>query len=205
MRPAKPIGLVKRENDRADRTEAERALRPERALPLQAPARLKGHDIAAETWRRIMRTYSGIEAEVVTRLDMDLLIDYCILAEQVTELDRMRKTAYRLWLELAEAHDRIDGKVQKALQDEEKDLAEQLQDEMVQIAVRVVGAFDAVVKLDSRVDRKRDLLFKLRQSLYLTPRARAGTAPKRKDAEQPKDELEMLLDDVTDFVNGDRG
>jgi hypothetical protein len=44
-----------------------------------------------------------------------------------------------------------------------------------------------------------------RQSLYLTPRARAATAPTKKEKEAPPDELETLLDDVSDFVNGEKG
>jgi len=59
-----------------------------------------------------------------------------------------------------------------------------------------------VVKLDGRVDRKRSLLLQWRQSLYLTPRARAGAAPAKKEKEEAPDPLEMLLNDVSDFVNG---
>jgi hypothetical protein len=41
-----------------------------------------------------------------------------------------------------------------------------------------------VVKVDGRVDRKRALLLQLRQSLYLTPRSRAGVMPKSKSEEK---------------------
>lgn len=163
-------------------------MRPERALPMRAPAQLAGHAVAEVAWRRIMRTYGQLESEIVTRLDQDLLIDYCILVEQSSELDTMRKAAYQLWLELGKKHDEL--------------VKEEKRDDAVIAATAVVGAFDAVIKLDGRADRKRDLLFKLRQSLYLTPRARAGTAPVKKEKEEPPDELERLLDDVTDFVNG---
>ena len=75
--------------------------------------------------------------------------------------------------------------------------------EAVALTSKVIGAFDTVTKLDSRADLKRDLMFKLRQSLYMTPRARAGVAPTSKEPEEPPSELEQLLDDVTGFVNGD--
>jgi hypothetical protein len=60
-----------------------------------------------------------------------------------------------------------------------------------------------VVKIDSRVDRKRALLLQQRQALYLTPRARAGAIPVQKQAEEPADDMDQLLSEVTRFVNRD--
>jgi hypothetical protein len=64
---------------------------------------------------------------------------------------------------------------------------------------------DALIKLDARVDRKRAHLHKLRESLYLTPRARAGVAPAAAQAEEPPDEMEQLLGEVVQFVNEGKG
>lgn len=194
MPARKPSTLIQRHEtaaEKAVRSGRESQLRPERALPSAAPAALRGHSTAQAAWRRLLRTYAQLEGEIVTRLDLDLLVDYCLLAEQVIQLDKMRLAAYKIWLELSQEHDELVE-------------AEKFDDAVI-AGVRVVGAFDAVVKLDGRADRKRDLLFKLRQSLYLTPRARAGTAPAQKEAEPPPDELELLLNDVTDFVNGEGG
>ncbi|GAP11755.1 hypothetical protein BECAL_02948 [Bellilinea caldifistulae] len=174
----KPRALIVRHETAAEKTERESremAMRPNRDLPLSAPARLRGHEIAEATWRRLMREFMSLEGEIVTRLDFDLLVDYCILTEQVHELDAMRKAAYDRWVSLQ---------------------IEQASEETL------VEAYDVVVKLDSRTDRKRALLLQIRQSLYLTPRARAGVAPAKKEPDEPKDELEKLLDDVSDFVNG---
>ena len=192
MPARKPADLIVRAETKADkerRVDGERSLRPRRELPMDAPARLDGHDIARGAWRRIMRIFADLEAEVVTRLDQDLLIDYCILLEQVVELDHMRKAAYRVGLQLAERHRQL--------------ISEDKSDDAVLLAIKIVGAFDAVLKLDARADRKRDLLLKWRQSLYLTPRARAGAAPAKKEPEPPPDDFEQLLDDVSEFVNGD--
>ncbi len=180
MPARKPKALIVRHETAAEksrRESGEMAMRPNRELPLNAPSRLRGHEIAEATWRRLMREFMSIEGEIVTRLDFDLLADYCILIEQIHELDAMRKTAHDRWRELL------------------KDQSDE----------KVIEACDMVVKLDSRADRKRALLLQLRQSLYLTPRARAGVAPSKKEADEPKDELEMLLDDVNDFVNGGSG
>lgn len=190
---------------------------PAHELPMQAPARLKGHAVAAEAWRRLMRGWSEIEAQVVTRLDMDLLVDYCILMEQVSELDRMRKVTYGLWLEMGAAHEKLkrliaetETEAKKARESDPEKAGqaaakiEHLEEQAILAAAKVVDAFEAVVKLDSRGDRKRALLLQWRQSLYLTPRARAGAAPSKKEKEpETVDPLEQLLNNVTDYVNGD--
>ena len=194
MPARKPAGLIQRHETAAElarRAANETALRPGRALPAQAPAQLAGHKFAEIAWRRLMRIYGELEAEIVTRLDLDLLLDYCLLAEQVAELDAMRKSATEIW-------EQLDARRLELLK-------EQKPDEALVMAIKVTDAFDSILRIDGRVDRKRDLMFKMRQSLYLTPRARAGTAPAKKEKEDPPDELEQLLDDVSDFMNGDQG
>ena len=225
MPARKPQGLKTRHDTKAEietRVSNEESMAPERELPMNAPARLEGHKVAGEVWRRLMRGWAEIEARVVTRLDMDLLVDYCLLMEQVGELDLMRKTTYTMWLELGVAHDKS---IKQALEAKRKaDEAVKLANETgaeppeqgpgslaevakweakaIQMAAKSLDAFEAVVKLDGRVDRKRSLLLQWRQSLYLTPRARAGAAPAKKEKEEAPDPLEMLLNDVSDFVNG---
>ena len=73
-------------------------------------------------------------------------------------------------------------------------------EEAAKVASRVIDATNEVVQLDSRADRKRDLLLKLRQSLYLTPRSRAGVAPKDKKEEPPEDPFETLLNALPNRV-----
>lgn len=163
-----------------ERAAQEEMLQPGRSLPVE-PARFADHQVAGATWRRLMREFNGVEGVIVTRLDMDLLIDYCLLEEQITEIDKMRGMAYETWLTLSKKYKMV------------KELGED--EEAVLMAIKVVGAFDAILKLDGRADRKRDLLLKMRQSLYLTPRARAGTAPKGKKEEPPEDPFEKMLND----------
>lgn len=227
MPARKPKALIVRHDTAAEsqkRTDRESAMRPGRGLPMDAPARLDGMDVGQATWRRLMREFAGIEGEIVTRLDMDLLVDYCALSDQLAQIDLMRNTTYKMWLDLGLTLDEASKQVLKArtaAKAAEKAAAEsgvempdkgmgslaeveRWEAKAVELASKCLDAFEAVVKLDGRADRKRDLLFKLRQSLYLTPRARAGAAPDKKE-EEPKvvDPLEALLDDVNDFVNGD--
>lgn len=225
MPARKPQGLKTRHDTKADietRVAQEESMAPERDLPMAAPARLKDHPVAAEVWRRLMRGWAGIKAKVVTELDRDLLVDYCVLMEQVGELDLMRKTTYQMWLELGVAHDQAIHKSAEAKNAAEEtakmvkatggelpekgpgSLAEVMkwEEKAVALASKSLDAFEAVVKLDSRVDRKRALLLQWRQSLYLTPRARAATAPEKKEKPEEPDPLAMLLDQVGDFMNG---
>jgi phage terminase small subunit len=110
---------------------------------------------------------------------MDQLIDCCIVEEQKSEIDQMRRAAYDSMLVLAKELEKLrkKGDIEGA----------------AKVASRVIDATNEVVQLDSRADRKRDLLMKLRQSLYLTPKARAGAAPKTKLDEPPEDPFEQLL------------
>lgn len=190
MPARKPKALIVRHETAAEsqaREESEARLRPSRQLPVNAPAQLKDMKVAAETWRRVMREYRSVEGEIVTRLDLDLLMDYCVLAEQVSELDGMRATSREIYKFLSKQYSQF--------------LKNGQETEAFMMANKVTSSFDAIVKLDGRVDRKRDLMFKMRQHLYLTPRSRAGVAPNQKEREKEEDPLEAFLNEVTDYVN----
>lgn len=184
MPARKPQSLNSRHDTNADK--AARARREEstagRPLAKAPPPALAKHAVAAATWRRLLREFGELESQLATRLDQDLLVDYCLQMEQVSELDHMRTVAHALWLKLSGEHDRLSQAGQY--------------DAAISIAVSVVGAFDAVLKLDARADVKRKGLLGLRQALYLTPRSRAGAAPAAKPAPEPADEMEDMLRDL---------
>lgn len=192
MPTRKPTALIERHDttaETANREGRDAALRPERRLTVNPPAQLKGHKVAQKVWRRLMRMYGELDAEIVTRMDVDFLVDYCMLTEQVLELDQMRQSAVSVWERLQRLLDEFTG----------DPVAE------YKLAVQVGQALNDVVKFDGRADRKRDLLFKMRQSLYITPRARAGSIPNQKKPEKPLDDMEALLGGARDILeNGDR-
>jgi hypothetical protein len=212
MPAKKPAGLITRAETKADkaaRIAREDALKPSRELPKRPPTALAGHKVAQATWRRSMATYLDLEASIVTRLDLDLLVDYCLLMEQVTQLDEIRGAAYQAWSEINRKFNELcaAGKPDK----EKKTVSmETVQpptaEELGKMATRLQAAMTAVKDIDGRADRKRSLLLQLRQSLYLTPRSRAGTAPvSREDAPEVVDPMEQLLGQVTSYVNGESG
>lgn len=178
MPAGKPSALHTRHATKAEaeKRSAVESLMSGRALSARVPGRLKGHGPATAAWRRLMAELKELEAVIVTRLDLDLLIDYCMLTEQVEELDELRRDTYR------------------AIKDRQAEKQPIEEDDI-----------DAVIKIDGRVDRKRALLLQMRQSLYLTPRARAGVAPKEKEPKSQEDPMEAILNGSNNFANGDPG
>jgi len=167
---------------RKKRTDGEAALRPRDPLRLKPPVRLTGHPGARALWRRMIRMYSGLAAEIVSSLDQDMLVAYCLLDEQEAEMDRLRAAAMKNYTKAQKTLDR---------RAKNEDVAPKL---LIQWQNSVNWGLDEIVKLDARVDRKRALLHTLRQSLYLTPRSRAGVAPPEKPPEEPKSEMAKIID-----------
>ena len=126
-----------------------------------------------------MQLYSELSAEVVSSLDLRLLTDYCLMVEQIGELDALRAAAYKLYSELEKKQAAL-AKRKKAMDGDA-------------LAGSIGYIADVVIKLDARVDRKRALLLTLAQSLYLTPRARAGYIPPKKPAPVSRDEMDEIL------------
>lgn len=183
MPAPKPLELHNRHNTKAEkqaRLDAEAALHPEKGMPSTTPATIKDDKIAAKTWRRMLKEYGHLKAELVSRLDIDLLLDYCIVTSQIVELESMRSNSFKVWKYLN------DQRVQLAKDD----------DHLGALALidKIQKAYDVIIKIDARLDAKRKLIFSYRQSLYLTPRSRAGVKPAEdteKDA--PVDPLEAAL------------
>lgn len=173
------------------RAEAESALVPKRKLPESEPALLKGHLTAAREWRRLIALYNSLEAEIVSRLDMGMLLDYCMLIEQLEELDELRAASVKGW---RSAQAILDAFGQQQADDDAESIDIKT---WIKAQEAVNWAYDKIIKIDGRVDRKRALLLQLRQSLYLTPRSRAGVSPSEKAKEEPKDDMEKLLESMT--------
>lgn len=190
MPARKPSGLNVRHDtldDIEQREAGENALKPKRGLPVLEPRELEGHPLAAKEWRRLMRMYNGLEADIVSRLDIGMLLDYVILLEQMSELDELRAAAMREWRTLQAVVDDLQG-----ICDAEPELCDRKG--LMQAAEAAGFAFEKIIKVDGRVDRKRSLLLSLRQSLYLTPRSRAGVTPNEKPKEAQRSDLDALLD-----------
>jgi phage terminase small subunit len=185
MPAKKPSSLITRAETKADkqaRKDAESVMEPKELLKLEPPQALTGHAVAKKMWRRMITMYRGLDAKIVSRLDEDMLVDYCILYEQGQELDKLRTAAGRNYT-----------KAQKVLDKkfESDDIDPKT---LIKLSNSVNWCLGEIVKLDARADMKRKHLFTLRQSLYMTPRSRAGVAHAEKPKKQPKSDMANLLD-----------
>ena len=184
MPASKPSTLNTRDetkSDRAARAAAESAMTPKTELKRKPPVSLNKHKVAVETWRRVVGLYMEVEGKIATSFDEDLLVKYCLLEEEVIELAEMRKTIKKEW------QDQLKGA--KRIKPNDENLKE-----WVRMWEVVNGLFMRFQGMDARLDGKRKLLHSLSQSLYLTPRSRAGVEPPMKEPEQPKSEMEKALD-----------
>lgn len=99
MPATKPIELHS-QNDRhttrkAARAAAEDAMNPGRTLPVNPPAELKEYPIAMQVWRRTVRLFDGLQANILTALDRDLLIEYSLSMQFIDDLRRLRAGAIK--------------------------------------------------------------------------------------------------------------
>lgn len=125
--------------------------------------------------------YLTLDARIVSLLDVGLLIDYCIATQQLSEIDDLRGVAMN-----------NQNNAQSNL--EKLDPAKTDPKTLAQLTQAVNWAFDLILKLDARVDNKRKMLHTMRQSLYLTPRSRAGAQPTEREPEKPKSKMAQIID-----------
>lgn len=183
MPPKKPSTLnVRHDNkqDLADRAKSESMLTPKTELTLKYPPALNKHKVAIETWKRIVGLYLEVEGKIATSFDSDILAKYCLLEEELIELSEMRAVIKKEWETNLKQANKI------------KPTAETLKD-WVKMWDIVNALFQRFQGIDARLDGKRKLLHTLSQSLYLTPRARAGVEPPMKPEPEPPSEMENLL------------
>jgi len=180
MAPRKPAALISRDETKADRqarVDGESALQPATTLTQKPPAQLLGHHVAWSHWKRLIGLYQEVEGKVVTAFDVDLLLDYCLVIEE------LRVDLPKLQNMLMATYERLDEKSKDVVDDE---TLFKLTRELSNLAARIQA-------MDARRDRKRTLAQNLRQTLYLTPRSRAGVAPPTKPPEEPDDDMDKLL------------
>ena len=117
-------------------------------------------------------------------LDRGLLIDFCIACEQLAQIDGLRTIAMQ-------NYNKAQQSLEKILNSRKQEINAKL---FMQLNNSVNWSMDQIIKLDARADAKRKMLLSMRQSLYLTPRARAGAAPSEKPVEKPKSAMAQLID-----------
>ena len=168
--------------DRSRRADRETALTPRKPLTVKSPAELTGA-VGQKTWKETVSLYFTLDARIVSILDRGLLIDYCIACDQLAEIDGLRVAAVNQYISAKEALEKL--LAQKG---------ELNAKTFLQVNNSVNWSYDEILKLDARADQKRKMILSMRQSLYLTPRARAGALPSEKQPEKPQSAMSQLID-----------
>lgn len=183
MPARKPQDLITRSETKATkrrRAANETSLTPKNPLTVVPPPQLTG-DVARDTWQETVTLYFALDARIVSILDRGLLLDYCTTTQQLAEIDELRRQAMQNYI-------KANGALDKA-HEKETDAKG-----MAKLIAAVNWSLDEIIKLDGRADRKRALLHTMRQSLYLTPRSRAGVAPPEKPPEKPRSRMAEIID-----------
>lgn len=183
MPARKDSSLNKRHDSKKDkqaRESAENALRPVTKLTLQPPGALDGHPHARTVWKRTISLYAETTGEIITAFDENLLIKYCLAEDELFELQDVRKEIASLWKKHNATLKKLKPKI-----DNLKDYLTALDQ-----ANALLKQFQG---MDARLDGKRKMLLAMEQSLYLTPRSRAGVAPPEKPDEEPDSDMDKLL------------
>lgn len=188
-KPATLINSADTKANKAARASAEAALTPRTALSIKPPASLNGHKEAVAVWKYTLKLYGETQGTIVTGFDLGIMTDYCLMVEQLVELETLRRQSFDSCALVRKSLNAITAKIKA--KDAKQILAEQLA-----VNEKLESILDLIIKLDARIDRKRSLIHTLRQSLYLTPRSRAGVAPTEREEEE-KDEMTKLLEEVT--------
>ncbi|MHB9031911.1 MAG: hypothetical protein ACYC6L_02575 [Anaerolineae bacterium] len=186
-------------SEKEGRAENEAAMRSENELALRIPPQLNGLKVAQDTWRKLITEFNAIEGKWVSKLDQSLVVNYCILVEQISELDQMRAAAYRQWLNQAQIVEQVQNDTEMAMRYSGGDDKGGLVDKAIDLVRQVESLQNQVLKFDARVDRKRALAMQYMQNLYMTPRARAAVVPTVKTPAGPDDPMTQLLNSAGDL------
>lgn len=187
MPAVKPLSLIRRHSTKEEleeRESAELSLVPTTQISAKPPALLQKHKVARETWTRLVGLYFETEHTLITAFDQDALVKYCLLEEECVWLESMRTAVYKQAVSLQTKLGKM--KITATTEAEKIKLYYSLLEQYNALIARVQG-------LDARLDGKRKLSHSLSQSMYLTPRSRAGVNPTAKPPEE-KDEFGKKFD-----------
>jgi phage terminase small subunit len=182
--PAKKLSALTNRHETKEekslREEGEKAKTPKTLLSSNPPKMISSNKTAAATWARLIGLYSEVEGTITTAFDQDLLIKYCLLEDECIKMAGLRDAILKDYNTVANQMSKLKPKGEEIKQ-------------YFKCLEQVNALLARYQGMDARLDGKRKLLHSLAQSLYLTPRSRAGVSPTNKKPEEPVDPIEELL------------
>ena len=140
---------------------------------LKCPAYVKNDVYAYAKWKEITRVYRDID--FVSSGDIGLLGRYCMTFSEYNKL--------------LEHHKRIDN-IDYLDADEQGILEKQFGEDMAKNLLNKINyivSVDGVLKLDTAINKKQDMLIKMEDRLFLNPLAKVKNVPKQE--KKPEDPL----------------
>lgn len=198
MPARKPAALQQGHDTNAEKDARQNMESLAKTLPVSKtpPRELRGFEIARRTWRTIVGDFLKTEGMELDKLDKHILLDLCLAEEEMVELMKMRVVAFRQW----EANNEDIKSSKASVARLVREVAEEFElSEARRIALGFLKKnqelYKTILSLDARIDQKKKLKVTYYQSLYLTPRARAGAHPsaKKDERNEPLDPMEALL------------
>ena len=167
--------LTKAEIER--RKEAEIKLGKNDISKLRPPDYLKLDIVAYKQWQKLIKDYKEAASnghEILSTTDIDILAKYCITYSEYLSLIERRKRIDDIdFVSLREDAKKIKGEKRKSM------------NEMLRL--------DNILKIESAVNKKHDLLIKLEDRLFLNPLAKVKNVPK-KEKDKPINPMEEEYD-----------
>jgi hypothetical protein len=187
MPARKPPALTNWHQTKAERQTKEAAhavMTPKTQISEIPPKVLKKNSHAAATWRRLVGLYLNVEGGIINSFDERVLIQYCLAESELREMYKVRAEIKAMLDKHLEFLNSFDPK------------ADQLKD-YANLLAHANMLLERYQGMDGRIDGKRNVVFSMAQSLFLTPRSRGGIKPPEKPAEGPKSEMDRLLEEHT--------
>jgi phage terminase small subunit len=188
-RTGKHSSLVRKnetKHERTARASRESMVKPLTELTITPPAELKGKRFACVEWVRVLTLQAETQAAkdgapIITAFDERTLVTFCKMVEEERTLESKLD-------KLDRAQDELYKKVSKM-----KPTKDTLKD-YVSLWTQYNGVTSNFKGMSARLDAHRNSIHELAKSMYLTPSSRSGVAPTQAEPEEPKSEMEKLLD-----------
>lgn len=181
-RNAKPVSLHLAQGNPNRLTKEEIAARAEGEVKLgkseldrlKPPAFVKNDTIAFSYWKQLLKEYKDAAKqgiELLTSSDVSLLALYCKTYSEYERLLNSYQTIDKIAYnsedldEYIEENDEFNFRVKKQL--------------------RAMIAVDGLLRIETAINKKMDMLIKMQDRLFLNPLAKVKNVPKPKEKEKP--------------------
>lgn len=158
----------------AARKEAEVKLGEKDLKKIKPPAYVINNLVAYEKWKSLIKEYKEAaknDIEILTSTDIEILAKYCITySEYLSLIDRRNRVDDIDFVGL-------DDKLKKTVRGEKRK------------AMNELMRIEQVLKIETAINKKHDLLIKLEDRLFLNPLAKVKNVPKSAK-EKPKNPME---------------